>query len=56
MSAMASRNLSGKHTGGERPYRMVSQQNNNNFFFIYNTKIMYFEGLKSPFHCTDKKM
>jgi len=32
MSAMASRNLSGKHTGGERPYRLVSQQN---IFFLF---------------------
>lgn len=30
MSAMASRNLSGTHTGGERPYRLVPQQNKNN--------------------------
>lgn len=52
MTATASCNLSGKHTGGERPYRWVSQQMH---IKVFTKKRIYFEeSLKSSFHCTDK--
>lgn len=40
MTATASCNLSGKHTGGERPYRWVSQQMH---IKVFTKKRIYFE-------------